>query len=200
MGVAGVCISCANRRYCGIPDPDCRYCGGRGRVIGGDVEGWNGVVVLRAALMALDERKDRAVLIKKGLLAERATQVVNGTLPSGGDAAAVGRQAGQLLVSLGLRPAKTRKVVTPAERAERKRKKAAEKEHMRLIAAHWDRQAQERANERRRIKVERAAQAALAAAHPEEFEHEREAQEVFVALDEGFGTYMPPAVRRVLEP
>ncbi len=200
MGLAGACWNCAQWRYCGIPEPSCRYCEGTGRIIGGDVEGVDPIVVLRAALMALGEGVDRSVLMEKGLLATEATDSLAGPGPTGtGERAALGRQAGKLLAKLGLRQSKTRKVVTPETRAARKKRKAEMAELQRQSAEAYERRQTELANQRRRLKVERAAQAALADAHPEEFEHEREAQEVFVALEEGFGTYMPPAARRVFE-
>jgi len=202
MGLVGACVPCAEYGYCGVARPDCHRCQGTGRIIGGDIDGVNPIVVLRAALMGLDAKVDRAVLVEKHLLAtevgEPEPEAV--TVPwSTSERAALGRQARALLVDLGLHTPKARKVVTPEQRAERKRIKAGYAERKRLADEAWERRQRERADERRRLKVERAAQTALAQAHPEEFAEEREAQEVFVALEEGFGPYMPPAARRVFE-
>ncbi len=193
-----MCGRCA-WRYCSVPDSTCSVCLGTGRIDGGDIDGVDPLVVLRAALMALGENVPRIRLYDAKLLGDTGSGVI--VVPPVDMAArsAVGRAAGQLLRDLGLRKSKPRKVLTPEERAARKRERQAKAEQARVFADHHERKQQEWANERRRRKVELAAQAAIAAAHPEEFEHEREAQEVFVALEEGFGTYMPPAVRRVLD-
>jgi hypothetical protein len=187
-------------RYCGVADPECRYCEGTGRIIGGDIEGVNPIVVLRAALMALDTKTDRAVLLEKGLLASTADDAVAVSVPwSAGERSALGHQARQLLVDLGLHHRKPRKVLTPADRAEAKRAKAAKKESDRLMIEAMNRRMDERSAERRRLKIERAAAEAVALAHPDELAQEREAQQVFVALDEGFGVWdytAPSAARR----
>lgn len=178
MGVFGMCERCA-WRYCGVPDPQCPICLGTGRIDGGDIEGVDPLVVLRAALMALNEGVPRIRACEARLLGDPGSGVLVEPPFGMSDRSAIGRAAGQLLRNLGLR-----KVSTPEERAERKREKAAKKERDRIMAEAIERRMQERERELRQRKVDRAAQEAIAAAHPDEYEQEREAQEVFVALEE----------------
>lgn len=196
MGLAGVCARCA-WNYCGVLDPDCPRCLGSGRVDGGDREGVDPLVVLRAALMALDAGVDRKRLHELGLLGEPGSgrpQPARATLTS--ERSVIGRAAGALLRDLRLR--KTPKTRSPEERADRKRQREAKKERDRLMVERIDRDRQERANQHRRREVERRALAEVAARHPDEMAEEVETQEVFVALIDGFGSYMPPAARRAL--
>lgn len=184
MGYFGMCSRCA-WRYCGVPDPRCATCAGTGRIDGGDLEDVDALVVLRAALMALDEGVPRARLIEAKLLGEPGSGVLVEPPIGMGGKSAVGRAAGQLLRDMGIRKATNRKVLTKEDRDAAKRAKAAKAQQMRLASEHHDRARERRAEERRLREIETRAALAIAQAHPEDFEAEREAQEVFVALEQG---------------
>jgi hypothetical protein len=184
MGAFGMCDNCA-WRYCGVPNPQCSICLGTGRIDGGDIDGVDPLVVLRAAFMALHEKVPRIRVCEAKLLGEPGSGTHVEPPIDMASRSAVGRAAGRLLIDLGLRRTKTRKASTPEERAAKRRAREAKKEQAASYAAHFERRRQERERELRQRKVERAAQAAIAAAHPDEYEQEREAQEVFVALEEG---------------
>ncbi len=184
MGVFGMCDSCA-WRYCGVPDPSCSICLGTGRIDGGDIEGVDPLVVLRAARMATGEGVPRIRLCEAKLLGEPGSGTLADPPQDMGARSAIGRAAGQLLRDLGLRKAKPRKVLTTEERAERRRELAARKERDRLLVAGLKGQQQKRADDRQRRLIETRAAQAIAEMHPDEFEQEKEAQEVFVALENG---------------
>lgn len=184
------CWACASR-YAHVVDPQCLICAGAGVVAAAVPEGVEPIVAARAGSMGPRAR----VVADAPEAAGLAWSPKDYT-----ERRRVGVKAGRFLQEIGLRKAKPRK---PPPTKEQRAAKAAEREANRAALQAWrdaaERKAQERANERRRQEVAARAAKAIADAHPEEFADELQTQEVFVALEEGFGSYLPPAVRRVME-
>lgn len=76
-------------------------------------------------------------------------------------------------------------MLTPAERAERKRERAAQKERDRLMSERITRDLAKRERERKERLIARRAAQAVAELHPEEMERETEAAQVYIALERG---------------
>lgn len=160
-------------------------CGGTGRIDGGDIAGVEPIVVLRAALMGIGEGVSREKLRAVKLLGEAGSGATCEPPEGMAERQAVGRAAGQLLRDLGLRPPLKRKALTKEERAARKRAKEAQREQNRIFAERMERDRAEREEQRRRAIIDRRAAAEVASRYPDQMQEEREAQEVFVALENG---------------
>lgn len=177
MKVRLACWRCA-WRYAHVVDPACDICSGAGVVAAEVPEGIDPLVAARAGSMGPRVVPDcpEAVGLARSPSDYKGRQQV-------------GVAAGRFLRELGLRKAKPRKPPpTKEQRAERAAQQASMVAAMDALRATAERKAQERANEKRHQEVASRAAQAIADAHPEEFAEELQTQEVFVALEEGFGS------------
>lgn len=191
MEIRAVCPRCA-QRWCGVVDPSCPVCAGRGRISATD--GSDPLGRLRAVVMHLtpacwrDDAPTTATaaarvarLVTAGLMANGGGDTGLASTPNDSQRGGIGRRAGALLIERGLRARPPRKVpkpkLTAEQRAEERRRRAealaeSERRHVEYVRGRLD------------VRVRERVFDLLAHRYPAEIAELREGEEVLVALED----------------